>query len=74
MKLLVAGAGLTALLLLPLTANAQQGRQQTDDQATFSHNVKALPSTPKRQHILRSELSTRTNRGHSGTVGSGSMR
>lgn len=65
MRFLLAGAGLTAMLLLPLGASAQQGRQQTDDQASFSHSVKALPSTPKRRHIMRSELSTRTNRGHS---------
>jgi len=70
MKLILAGAGLTAMLLLPLSANAQQGRQQTEDQATFSNNVKALPSTPKRRHIIRGELSTRTNRGHS-TMGAG---
>jgi len=73
MKLILAGAGLSALLLLPLTANAQQGRQQTDDQTSFSHSVKALPATPKRRHILRSELSTRTNRGHN-TVGAAPMR
>ena len=70
MKLILAGAGLTAMLLLPLSANAQQGRQQTDDQANFSHSVRALPATAKRHHILRSELSTRTNRGHN-TMGAG---
>lgn len=64
MKIILAGAGLSALLLLPLSANAQQTHQQTDDQASFSQSVKAQPSTPKRRHILRSELSTRTNRGH----------
>jgi hypothetical protein len=70
MKLLLS-AGLGLLLLAPLSANAQQGRQQTDDQATFSHSVKALPSTHKRKQIIRSELSTRTNRGHSSTMGAG---
>jgi hypothetical protein len=64
MKLILAGVGLSALLLLPLSANAQQGRQQTDDQASFSQTMKAQPATPKRRHIIRSELSTRTNRGH----------
>ena len=73
MKLILAGAGLAAMLLLPLSANAQQGRQQTDDQANFSNNVKALPATPKRRSIQRSELSTRTNRGHN-TMGAGPMR
>ena len=67
MKLMLAGAGLTALLLLPLNANAQQGRQQTDDQASFTHSVQQQPRTPKRQHIIRAERSTRTNR----TVGAG---
>jgi hypothetical protein len=64
MRPILAGAALTAMLFLPLCANAQQGRQQTDDQAGFSNNVKALPHTAKRHHIIRSELSTRTNRGH----------
>jgi hypothetical protein len=70
MKLILASAGLSALLLLPVNANAQQSRQQTDDQASFSQSVKAQPSTPKRRHIIRSELSTRTNRGHH-TMGMG---
>jgi hypothetical protein len=69
MKSLMAGAGLAMLLFLPATSQAQQGRQQTDDQATFKQNVQALPSTHKRRQIIRSELSTRTNRGHNGTVG-----
>ena len=74
MRLILASAGLTAMLLLPFGANAQQGRQQTDDQATFSHNVKALPATPRRHHIIRSELSTRTNRGHNSTMGAAPAR
>jgi len=40
-------------------------------QAAFSHGVKALPSTHKRKQIIRSELTTRTNRGHSSTMGGG---
>ena len=69
MKLILAGAGLSALLLLPLTANAQQGRQQTDDQTSFSQTLRAQPSTRQRHEIIRSERSTRTNRGRS--VGAG---
>ena len=68
MKTLMAGTGLAILLLLPVGANAQQGRQQTDDQANFKHNVQALPSTHKRRQIIRSELSTPTNRGHNSIV------
>ena len=73
MKTLMAGTGLAMLLLLPVGANAQQGRQQTDDQSSFKKNVEALPSTHKRRQIIRAEMSTRTNRGHNSTNGSGSM-
>jgi hypothetical protein len=72
MKSLMAGAGLAMLLLMPATSQAQQGRQQTDDQASFKHSVQALPSTHKRRQIIRAETSTRTNRSHHhGTVGMG---
>ena len=74
MKSLIAGAGLAIVLLLPVASPAQQGRQQTEDQASFQNNVKALPSTHKRKQIIRSELSTRTNRGHNSTVGAGPSR
>ena len=43
MKSLIAGAGLAIVLLLPVASPAQQGRQQTEDQASFQNNVKALP-------------------------------
>ena len=69
MKYLVP-AGL-ALVLLAVPANAQRSRQQTDDQAQFSQSVRALPSTHKRRRIERSELSTRTHRGHNSTIGAG---
>ncbi len=68
MKCFLAAAGF-ALMLMPLAANAQQGRQATDDQDSFKKSVQAEPSTPKRRQIIRSELSTRTNRGHNSTMG-----
>jgi hypothetical protein len=68
MKGLLAAAGFS-LMLIPLAANAQQGRQATDDQESFKQSVQAGPSTPKRRQIIRSELSTRTNRGHNSTIG-----
>jgi hypothetical protein len=64
-----------AVLLLAATgANAQQGRQATDDQTSFKQSVKALPSTHKRRQIIRSEMSTRTNRGHNSTMGAAPTR
>jgi hypothetical protein len=69
MKVLMAGAGLAVTLLLPVTSNAQQAQQQTDDQASFSQSVKGMPSTMKRRHIVRSELGTRTSSGHRSTTG-----
>lgn len=74
MKSLMAGAGLAFILLLPVTSHAQQGRQQTEDQTSFQNNVKAQPSTHKRRQIIRSELSTRTNRGHNSTMGAAPSR
>ena len=73
MKIILAGAGLSAMLLLPLAANAQQGRQQTDDQTSFSPTVRAQHSTPQRRQIIRSERSTRTSRGHNMSVGVGRL-
>ncbi len=70
MKCLLAAAAFS-LMLVPLAANAQQGRQATGDQESFKQSVKAEPSTPKRRQIIRSELSTRTNHIHHGTVGAG---
>ena len=69
LKHLVAAGGFAILLLVPAGANAQQGRQATDDQTSFKHGVQAQPSAPKRRQIIRSELSTRTNRGHNSTMG-----
>ena len=69
MKSFMTVAGLATMLLLPVTANAQQGRQQTEDQTNLQNNVKALPPTHKRAEIIRSERSTRTNRGHTSTTG-----
>jgi hypothetical protein len=74
MKTLMTVTGLAIMLLLPVSSQAQQGRQQTDDQKTFQDNVKALPRTHKRQQIYRSELSTRTNRGHNSTMGAAPAR
>ncbi len=74
MKSLIAGAGLAFVLLLPAASQAQQGRQQTEDQTSFQNNVKSLPRTHKRKQIIRSELSTRTNRGHNSTMGAGPSR
>jgi hypothetical protein len=74
MKSLMAGAGLAFILLLPVTSHAQQGRQQTEDQTNLQNNVKALPSTHKRNQIIRSERSTRTNRGHTSTMGAAPSR
>ncbi len=71
MKYLIAAASVAAILSAPLSANAQQGQQATGDQESFKQSVKALPHTQKRHEIIRSELSTRTNRGHKGTVGAG---
>ena len=68
MKCLLAAAAFS-LMLMPLTASAQRGRQATDDQESFKQSVQALPSTHKRRQIIRSEISTRTNRMHHGTVG-----
>ena len=64
MKSLAAAGALAILMLAPVGANAQQGRQATDDQTSFKHSVQAEPSTHKRRQIIRSELSTPTNRGH----------
>ena len=69
MKSLAAAGAFAVLLLVPVGANAQQGRQATDDQTSFKHSVQAEPSTPKRRQIIRSELSTRTNRLHHSTMG-----
>src|SRR5712671_1338844 len=60
MRYLIAAGGLALMLLGPSSASAQQGRQATDDQASFSQSVKALPSTHKRRNIIRAERSTRT--------------
>jgi hypothetical protein len=57
-----------------LVALAEQGRQETDDQTSFKQSVHALPSTHKRRQIIRSETSTRTNRGHNGTIGAAPTR
>jgi hypothetical protein len=52
-------------LLIPAAALAQQGQQQTGDQAEFQHGVKAHPQTMKRRNIVRSEYSNNsTNRTH----------
>ena len=64
MRYFLGAAGLAAMLLAAGVANAQQGRQATDDQTSFKQSVRALPSTPKRREIIRSERSTRTNRAH----------
>src|SRR3981189_1713309 len=68
MRYLIAAGGLALMLLGPSSVSAQQGRQATDDQASFSQSVKALPSTHKRRNIIRAERSTRTNK-PPGTVG-----
>jgi len=68
MRYFIAAGGLTLMLLGPSSVSAQQGRQATDDQTSFSQSVKALPSTPKRRNIIRAERSTRTNK-LPGTVG-----
>ncbi len=70
MKCLLAAVGFS-IMLMPIAANAQRGRQATDDQESFKQSVQAEPSTPKRRQIIRSEVSTRTNRLHHGTVGEG---
>jgi hypothetical protein len=67
-------AGAIALIFVPGAAFAQQGRQATDDATSFKQGVQALPSSPKRRQIIRSERSTRTNRGHNSTMGAGPAR
>ena len=54
MKALIAGAGLT-IVLLTSGAFAQQSQQTTDDQQNLKNNVQAQPATPKREEIIRSE-------------------
>jgi hypothetical protein len=68
MRYFIAAGGLALMLLGPSSVSAQQGRQATDDQTSFSQSVKALPSTHKRRNIIRAERSTRTNK-LPGTVG-----
>src|SRR4030081_986356 len=68
MRYFIAAGGLALMLLGPSSVSAQQGRQATDDQTSFSHSCRALPSTPKRRNIIRAERSTRTNK-LPGTVG-----
>lgn len=68
------GAALAVILLAPLAAHAQQGRQATGDQTSFRQGVRALPYTQKRGQISRSELSTKTNRGRHSTMGAAPMR
>jgi hypothetical protein len=71
MKTLMIGAAGFALLLLPATSYAG-GHQKTGNQTSFQNNVKALPSTPKRRAIIRSESGSPS--GHSSTSGMGPSR
>jgi hypothetical protein len=74
MRYVLPATAFAIMLLAATSANAQQGRQATDDQTSFKQGVKVLPSTHKRRQIIKSEMSTRTNRGHNSTMGAAPSR
>jgi hypothetical protein len=65
MRILLAAAAASTLLLIPVGAYAQRSPQTTEAQQNFRDSVKARHHTAKRHHILRSE----TNRNE--TYGAG---
>ncbi|HEY4922439.1 MAG TPA: hypothetical protein VII40_20220 [Xanthobacteraceae bacterium] len=55
MRTLLAATAVSALLFAPVGAHAQKSQQETTSEQDLRESIKAEPSTPKRENILRSE-------------------